>query len=79
MEFDEEKLIFLLRAIGLAVLGVRLSGQQLNEKNVTGKLEEIRQAEGDLYKKKLYTEAAEIIRSGNMPKTTVKGDSDKRH
>lgn len=67
MEFDEEKLIFLLRAIGLAVLGVRLSGQQLNEKNVTGKLEEIRQAEGDLYKKnsirrRLKSYAVEICR-----------------
>lgn len=79
MEFDEEKLVFLLRAIGLAVLGVRLSGQQLNEKNVTVKLEEIRQKERDIYKKKLYMEAAEIIRSGNMTQITVKGESDKRH
>lgn len=67
MELDEERIVMITNAIGLAVLELRFRDELITEYTLSEKLEEMRQDETNVIGKGTYKDAEELIRTGRFP------------
>ncbi|WP_313684566.1 hypothetical protein [Pantoea sp.] len=67
MELDEERIVMITNAIGLAVLELRFRDELITEYTLSEKLEEMRQDETNVIGKDTYKDAEELIRTGRFP------------
>lgn len=67
MELDQDRVCIITHAIGRAVMEMRFGGLQLSEQSLSEKLEDMRQRETNVIGKGVYREAAELVRTGEIP------------
>lgn len=64
---DEERVMMITNAIGLAVLELRFREELVTEYTISEKLEEMRQKETNVIGKGVCRDAAELVRTGRLP------------
>lgn len=67
MELDEDRIMMITNAIGLAVLELRFREELITEYSLSEKLEEMRDSEVNVIGKQVCGDAAELVRGGKLP------------
>lgn len=67
MKLDEERIVMITNAIGLAVLELRFRDEQLTQYTIAEKLEEMKGSEVNLIGTGVCGDAAELVRGGKLP------------
>ncbi|ADU69417.1 hypothetical protein [Pantoea sp. At-9b] len=66
MEIDEERMRMMVSAIGRAAVDLKFSGRRVSEQTIAEKLDQFRRAEPGIVGKKVYMDAADIMRYGRL-------------
>jgi len=67
MELNEERILMITNAIGLAVLELRFREELITEYTLSEKLEEMKDSEVNVLGKGVCGDAAELVRGGKLP------------
>ncbi|MEN4831264.1 hypothetical protein [Pantoea vagans] len=67
MKIDEERIVMITNAIGLAVLELRFREELITQCTLSEKLEEMMSSEVNVIGKGVCGDAAELVRGGKLP------------